>query len=179
MAFYARDRGEKVADRPLALALIPLSLVLVVVVSIFLGFFTSYGVAGDSMEPTLLPGDRLFATRDYADPAHGDLVLVRVVIEEEEEVLIKRVLAIPGDEVLVQGDTVYVNGEVAAAESAVVYYDEPRLEPFIVPDDHVFVAGDNRPVSLDSRQFGTVPLGSVVGEAVAIFLPIGRMGAID
>jgi signal peptidase I len=179
MAFYGRDPSESVADRPLALALIPLSLMLVVVVSLFLVFFTSYGVAGDSMEPTLLPGDRLFVTRDYDDPSRGDLVLVRVVVEVEEEVLIKRVLAIPGDEVVVEGDTVYVNGEPAAADTAVIFYDEPRFEPFIVPHDQVFVAGDNRPVSLDSRQFGAVSLDAIVGKAVAIFLPIGRMGAID
>jgi signal peptidase I len=179
MAFYARDPEEKPQNRPLALALIPLSLALVVVVSLFLVFFTSYGVAGDSMVPTLLPGDRLFVTRDYDDPARGDLVLVRVVVEVEEEVLIKRVLAIPGDEVIVEGDTVYVNGEPAAAGTAIVSYDEPRLEPFIVPHGRVFVAGDNRPVSLDSRQLGAVALDSIVGKAVAIFLPIGRMGAID
>ena len=179
MAFYAKDPEENVTNRPLALALIPLSLVLVVVVSLFLVFFTSYGVAGDSMEPTLLPGDRLFVTRDYDAPSRGDLVLVRVVVEVEEEVLIKRVLAIPGDEVIVEGDTVYVNGEAAAADTAVVLYGEPRFEPFIVAHDQVFVAGDNRPVSLDSRQFGAVSLDAIVGEAVAIFLPIGRMGGID
>jgi signal peptidase I len=179
MAFYGREPEANPPNRPLALALIPLSLVLVVVVSLFLVFFTSYGVAGDSMVPTLLPGDRLFVTRDYDEPVRGDLVLVRVIVEVDEEVLIKRVLAIPGDEVVVEGDAVYVNGELAAADTAILLFDEPRLDPFIVPHDQVFVAGDNRPVSLDSRQFGAVSLDAIVGKAVAIFLPIGRMGAID
>jgi signal peptidase I len=180
MAFYGKSPDQvQVRDRPLALALLPLTLILVVAVSMFLVFFTSYGVVGDSMEPTLLPGDRLFVTRDYDAPSRGDLVLAHVVVEGVDETHIKRVVAVPGDEVVVEGDTIWVNGEVAAGDTAIVYFDRPVLEPLVVPAGHVFVAGDNRPVSLDSRQLGTVSLDRVEGRAVAIFLPIGRMGGID
>lgn len=164
---------------------LPLLVVLVVVLSALVAtlyfVFTVVRVSGDSMEPALLSEDRVLMTRGYPSPQAGDIVAFTIMEPDGvADPLIKRVVAIPGDQVEVLGDIVYVNGELssAAPTARVGADDAPRIE-MTVPPGTVYVLGDNRPYALDSRSFGPVPLDTVEGKGVAIILPLTRAGAID
>lgn len=124
-------------------------------ISVFFYFnFTTVVVNGESMLPTFRNGDRLLACKAYwlVGGIHKkDVVVIKNPDGKPDEYVIKRVLGLPGDEIDFQnvpGDWRIANG---------VYH---------VPDGHVYVIGDNREVSDDSRKFGPVPLENVIGKIV-------------
>jgi signal peptidase I len=131
---------------------------------------TIYSVPTASMAPTLLPGDRIVATRYVTDdPARGDVVVFR---QPGGEVAVKRVIALPGD--LVESDA---GGRVRVGGRAL---DEPYasagttgLTPQIVPAGHVFVLGDNRGESVDSRSWGPLPSRMIRGRARVVLWRAG------
>ena len=122
-------------------------------------------VEGTSMEPNLHTGQRVMIdkiTYEFSDPQRGDVVVVKIV--DSEIPLIKRVIALAGETVEIRNGIVFVNG---------VQLDEPYLQnvnqqnygPVLVSAEHIFVMGDNRPVSRDSRSFGPVDIYRVIGRA--------------
>jgi len=136
-------------------------------------------VDGPSMYPTIEIDDVALITRNYEEPARGDIILLTRRNDDSAAALpglIKRVVALPGDEVEVRSGLAFINGR-----------PEPDTYPRILSpadisypltslgENEVFVLGDNRPVSLDSRVFGPVPLERVSGEVVAIVAPLNRM----
>lgn len=155
--------------------------VLAAVLTLFGAVFTVVSVDGGSMNPALEHGDRLFLTRGYESPQRGDVIAFRFLESDGRSVaLIKRVVALPGDTVEIIGDSAWVNGEMSAdAPTARVGTTGVRFSPVVVPEGSVYVLGDNRPVSLDSRFIGPVPQGDVIGKAVAVILPVTRMRGID
>jgi len=162
---------------PLLLALVVLFAVLV---SVFYVSNTAIKVDGDSMLPSLMSGDHLLVTRGYTQPARGDVVSFSAVISGKPDDLIKRVVAIGGDTVEVFGDTVLINGQPEPTTYQRITGTESfHIKPFSVPAGSVYVLGDNRPVSLDSRFFGPVRLADVKGRARFIFSPITRFRRID
>lgn len=154
---------------------------LAALVTLLYGVHTVRKIDGPSMEPTLVQDDRVLVTRGYEIPAVGDIVSFATVDRSGQEVdLIKRVVALPGDTVEIVGDSVYVNGDLStAAPHAQVGDQTYRLGPMTVPEGAVYLLGDNRPVSLDSRILGFVPISSIRGKAVAVIFPLSRAGAID
>ncbi|WP_130650517.1 signal peptidase I [Egicoccus halophilus] len=91
---------------------------------------------------------------------------------------VKRVIGLPGDEVVIVDGQVFVNGE-ALDEPYVVYPDLSDYGPVTVPEDHLFFLGDNRPNSSDSRRsLGMVPADHVVGRAVVIIWPFDNAGGL-
>jgi len=155
--------------------------VLAAVVTLLYGVHTVRKIDGPSMEPTLLQGDRILVTRGYDVPMRGDIISFVAVERDGDPVhLIKRVVALPGDTVEVVGDAAFVNGESSTvAPDAVIGGETYRLGPMTVPEGTVYVLGDNRPVSLDSRMLGFVPLSVIRGKVVAIIFPPFRARAID
>ena len=151
-----------------------------VVVSLMLAFVVrTVGVYGDSMEPTLNHGDRLLLTSYSTDYAKGDIV---VVDRYTEEPLIKRVIAVAGDTVFISdGYLLYVNG-VPQIEPYIQGYTVHRdlKEPVTVPEGHVFVLGDNRTVSKDSRMkvIGMVSEKDIVGRVVGRIWPLSEIGGV-
>mgnify|MGYP006274572661 CR=1 FL=1 len=139
-------------------------------------------ISGPSMQGTLTPDDRVLVekiTGHLRDVQRGDVVVFRQTTDEGPRDLIKRVIGLPGDTVLVENCRVYLDGAVI---------DEPYLDTFAedvfgdgcgggtngpvdVPEGELFVMGDNRPQSSDSRAFGTVPLSSVIGRAFLVVWP--------
>lgn len=155
----------------------------IVLVSLWFTFgvaFRAEKVDGDSMRDTLMTGDRMLVTRGYATPARGDIVSADVVIQGQPDRILKRVVGLPGDTIEVRGDSVWVNGLLASWPGVITgSADRFHLGPFEVPPRHLYVLGDNRPVSLDSRYIGPIPLDQVRGKAVAVYLPVTRIGRID
>ncbi len=137
-------------------------------------------VDGGSMEPTLRTGDRVLITKGYDTPARGDIVSFRATISDKPDTLIKRVVAIPGDTVEIRGDKADVNGSESPYDAGtLVGSPEFHIGPFIVPEGAVYVLGDNRAVSLDSRFIGPIPISNIRGAVTWIIAPVTRVRHID
>ena len=141
-------------------------------------------VEGSSMDSTLTTGDRVFVNKmSYRlhDPNRGDVVVLHQIDGASERDLIKRVIALPGETIEMTNCEVRITEE-GETESRVL--EEPYLdrdvisptcggdfEPVSVPDDHVFVMGDNRSGSQDSRALGPISEDDLVGRAFVVFWP--------
>jgi len=146
-------------------------------------------VDGHSMDKTLAEGDRLLAYNLFYEPDYGDIVIFNSN-SNDGKILVKRVIALAGDTVdcyYADGDyVVYVNGK-AVDESAYKYVDGPphsgslaeNVTGYIVPEGHVFVLGDHRNNSSDSRIFGSVDKDRILGKVVLRFYPFDSLGAVD
>ena len=151
-------------------------------------------VPSKSMAPTLQPKDRMLTNKlayDLTNPDRGDLVVFRGVEKGKKERLVKRVVGLPGDVVHVDRGTLKVNGdpqnepylpkkEQGGGEGRDGARKAPpgvdSFGPMFVPEGHVFVMGDNRSHSHDSRYFGPVPTGNLIGEPSLRFWPLDRLG---
>lgn len=128
-------------------------------------------VDGTSMIPTLENGEFVLVNKisyRFADVDRGDIIVFHFPMNPDEE-LVKRVIGLPGDHVSVQAGTVFVNGQllnepyIASAPSYSGEWD--------VLDGQLFVLGDNRNNSNDSKDWGLLPFDKVVGKAVLIYWP--------
>jgi signal peptidase I len=141
----------------------------------------AFRIPSESMVPTLEVKDRILANKfiyRFTEPERGDIVVFDSV-ESDDDTLIKRVVGLEGDEIRVQGGLLFVNGEpqqepyLNEEETFRGYYG-----PSIVPEGHVFVMGDNRDNSADSRVFGPLPSDNVKGEAFLRFWPISKISGL-
>ena len=134
--------------------------------------FTFFIVDGPSMQSTLVTGERVLVDKllyDIASPKRGDVIVFHATPTED---YIKRIIGLPGDTIEVRNGQLYRNG-VAVHEP---YIQEPmrKDEPFpklTVPPNTLFVMGDNRNVSRDSRIIGPVPFDKVIGRADLVVFP--------
>jgi signal peptidase I len=175
------------------------ALIIAVVIKTFL--VQPFWIPSESMLPTIQVNDRVMVNKlayKWGEPQRGDVVVFRDPREEEieetipeavirsvleavgirtrgHEDLIKRVIGLPGETVEVKDNRVVINGTPL---------DEPYLVDVFMPDepaitisaDQVFVMGDNRNASFDSRRFGPIPLDDLVGEAFVTIWPISHFG---
>lgn len=161
-----------------------LALAISAIVIIFTFFARIIGVDGDSMNPTLINRDRLIISNLAYDPTPGDIVVIHV--EGYSEPLIKRVIATEGQTVMLAPDEglVYVDGvaldEPYTAEATHKNYDTPAYTDIVVPDGCIFVMGDNRNHSSDSRSstVGMVDERQVIGRALWRLFPVGSFGGL-
>lgn len=135
----------------------------------FASLFTVFRVEGESMSPTLSPGEQVVAYR-YGSWAPGDVIVFKNP-HDPRELLIKRVHAVAGETVALHGGTLRVDGAVRKLPTA--FFDE--LPPRVIQPGHVFVLGDNHASSLDSRRLGAVAENLVVGKAVFRLWPFGAI----
>jgi signal peptidase I len=151
-----------------------------------------FKIPSNSMAPTLLPGDFLFADKRYNCPqckhaVRRDDVAIFVYPNDRTMYFVKRIVALPGDRVELKNQQVFVNGTAlpqralsasnSAPNSPLTTASEPALaQDFVVAPGSVFVLGDNHASSKDSRQFGTVPLQDVVGHVRQIWFSWGDDG---
>lgn len=136
-------------------------------------------VSGVSMEPRLIPGERVIINTlayRFGAPSRGDIVAFHHDAPTPE-LFIKRVIAVAGDRVRVERGTVSVNGQ-ALVEPYVRFTDQRSFAEVTVPAASVYVLGDNRANSEDSRFFGTVPDSALVGKALAGIWPPAAAGAL-
>ncbi|MCB1053552.1 MAG: signal peptidase I, partial [Acidobacteria bacterium] len=136
-------------------------------------------VDGSSMASTLHSGDRLFI--DKVSPHVSELdrgeIIVFTATNGKDEQYIKRVIALPGEWVEIRSGIVYVNNR-AIQEFYVTLPDHTSFPQMRVPEDHLFVLGDNRINSEDSRVWGFVPMKNVMGIARFRFWPPERVGTL-
>ena len=136
-------------------------------------------VSGLSMSPHIASGEFvLINTIVYRmhPPARGDIIAFHHD-GPTPETYIKRVIGLPGDRVRIDRGTVYVNG--ARLDERYVRYPDGRSFPEVtVPPDELYVLGDNRADSDDSRFWGFVPENAVLGKAIAGIWPLGHVGAL-
>ena len=138
----------------------------------------AFYIPSESMVPTFEVGDRVFVNKfiyRFREPKQGEIVVFKS-IEGEQEDLIKRVVGIPGDTIILSNGTLLVNG-VPKKEPYINHQlpDPSSFGPITVPEGRIFVLGDNRANSRDSRFFGPLPVQDVEGEAFVIFWPPGRV----
>ena len=129
-----------------------------------------------SMRPTLQEGDRILINRvvyHFRDPKHGDIIVFHSPVTEGED-LVKRVVGVAGDRIAVSNGKLYVNG-VAQNEPYLLEQNFAGDYPeTVVPAGHLFVMGDNRNNSGDSRFFGPIDTSLVLGKAFVVYWPIGQ-----
>jgi signal peptidase I len=128
-------------------------------------------VDGDSMVPTLASGEYVIVSRisyRLSAPQRGDIIVFHFPGNPQEE-YIKRVIGLPGDEVLVKSGQLYVNGQLLNEIYINVKMD--YTGSWHVPAGQLFVLGDNRNNSSDSHDWGTVPMDYVVGKAILVYWP--------
>jgi signal peptidase I len=152
-------------------------------------FFSSYVVEGESMMPTLQDGNLLMINKisyEFTDFERFDVIVFHA---NEEDDYVKRIIGVPGDEIFYEDDELYINGEKV---------EEPYLDSFKeqlaegqeltgdftlddvtgqvkVPENHVFVLGDNRLHSWDSRHIGFVNIDDVVGKVNLRYWPMNEI----
>jgi signal peptidase I len=158
-----------------------------------------YRVPTPSMATTIQPGDRVLIDRllfDSRSIGRSDIVVFEGPAAVGNQVLLKRVVGLPGDLLEVTDGVLYVNGvpddaggvtnadgETPTTEPAYGQLEEhPEWslhEPYTVPDDHYFLLGDNRGDSFDSRFWGPVPRSSIIGKAFAVYWPLTEVRTLE
>ncbi|CAN5904399.1 signal peptidase I [soil metagenome] len=163
----------------------------------------AFYIPSESMVPTLEVGDRVLVNKfiyRFTEPDRGDVVVFKTPEGVDNSVggnpvaravgwaqgnrdkrqdLIKRVVGLPGDTIAVRNGKLFINGE--RQNEQFVNQDLPDksfFEQTTVPKNHVFVMGDNRTNSRDSRFIGPIPFENIEGEAFVRFWPVGRLGTL-
>ena len=164
-------------------------------------FVQAFYIPSGSMEPTLMPGDRVLVMKAFDTPTRGDIVVFedpkpgrqpeRGLLDgflhwlseglgfarPADEDFIKRVIGLPGETVELHNGKLFVDGELVREPYLQGPVDERDYGPKTVPEGKLFVLGDNRLNSNDSRYgLGFVPRDKVVGEAFVIIWPPSRIG---
>lgn len=149
---------------------------LVIITFIVQAFYIPSG----SMEPTLMIGDRILVAKFVyrLEPVRrGDVIVFRYPLNPQRD-FVKRVMGLPGDRVALKDGVVFVGGRALSERGYTIKPDFGNYGPVTVPAHQYFVLGDNRNNSEDSRFFGYVPRGNIVGKATFIYWPLPRLGFV-
>ncbi len=149
--------------------------VLAAMVRIFM--FEPFVVPTPSMEPALKVGDKVIINKiayKFASIKRGDIVAFHSLLEDRD--LVKRAIAIEGDEITITSEgEIFINGEKITedylqADQIISYINQT----VVIGEDEIFVMGDNRNNSFDSRFFGTIPESEIFGEFMVVYWPPSR-----
>lgn len=135
-----------------------------------------------SMEPTIQIGDRFLAEKvsyRFGEPERGDVVVFDDPSGMHPQ-LVKRVIGLPGEEIDIRDGNVYINGELLEEEYLTdVVTDVGTVPvPLTIPAEFVWLMGDNRPNSGDSRFIGAQPISSIQGRGFGIYWPLDHVGGL-
>jgi signal peptidase I len=153
------------------------AILIAILINLFLAQPTR--VHGQSMEPNLHTNQRLVVEKiSYRlhGPRRGDIVVFSMP-QQSEELLIKRIIGLPGEEVEIRDGTVIIDG-TPLDEPYLSQETRGRYGPEVVPPLHVFVLGDNRSFSNDSRAFDAVPIEDILGRAWLSYWPFEDLGVV-
>ncbi len=132
-----------------------------------------------SMQPTLHQDQFILVNKlayRLGDFQRGDIIVFHFPGDPRED-YIKRVIGLPGDSVEIRDQNVYVNGQML--EEEYVAAQPNYTKSFEVPEDGLFVLGDNRNQSSDSHMWGTVPVNNVVGKALIVYWPLEELKILN
>lgn len=196
----SRDHGRSILRE--SIEVVGLAVILAFVLRIYV--LQAFYIPSKSMENTLLPDDRLLVNKlayNFSDVKHGEIIVFHGPVSQpwaEPKDYVKRVMGIPGDRLSLKDGHLVRNG-IPLDEA---YLKEPMdrdriLHPhlrwdrgteelvrldgadeLVVPDDHLFMMGDNRNNSQDSRSWGFVDKNDIIGRALFIYWPFSRMGFV-
>lgn len=153
--------------------ILPYVLIIIAVILIRTFIITPVRVDGASMDQTLEDGQILLLYK-LANVDYGDIVVLDE--EKEGEIIIKRIIGMPGDTVSIRDNIIYVNGEEVEEDYA--YGETSDYEEITLDDDEYFILGDNRPISKDSRYFGPVKEDEIIGKVIFRLWPFNKFGTI-
>jgi len=154
------------------------ALLIALLINIFVGQATR--VEGQSMEPNLHSEQRLVVEKlsyRFHGPQRFDIVVLKMP-SQGEELLIKRVIGLPGETVEIRDGQVFVDGNLLEEPFTDQSTHPGRNATVTVPPLHIYVLGDNRDRSNDSRSFGPVPIDNVVGRAWLSYWPVEQIGFV-
>jgi signal peptidase I len=165
-------------------------------------FFQPYEVNGASMSPYLHNGGRLFVNRSaytsldlhalwhplpdemfpFSRPQRGDIIILETDQTSKDDQYIKRIIGLPGETITFRDGIVLIDGEPLVEdyiEGAITECGRTGHCSVTVPENHVYVLGDNRLDSEDSRMFGAIPYDDIVGKAIFNNWPFEKIGPIQ
>ncbi len=155
---------------------------------IYLFIITPNQVKGASMEPNFHTGDYILTSRityKFRPIERGDVVVLKSPKNPDIE-YIKRVIGLPGDKIVINdigdvylNDKIFVENYISAKTNVWETGCIKANEPYVVPAGYVFVMGDNRPRSSDSREFCAVPIESLIGNVFYRYFPPNKIGTIS
>ena len=173
----SRGRGIVRFVRELLETILP-ALLIALLINVFVGQATR--VEGQSMEPNLHSEQRLVVEKlsyRFHGPQRFDIVVLKMP-NHGEELLIKRVIGLPGETVEIRDGHVYVDGNLLAEPFTDQSTHPGRNSKVTVPPLHIYVMGDNRDRSNDSRSFGPVPIDNLIGRAWLSYWPVEQIGFV-
>ncbi len=202
----AQDRGEREDAKRSFWRELPLLVVVALVVAVLIKTFLvqAFYIPSASMADTLVEGDRVMVNKlayRFGEPGRGDVIVFDSPLEEDgdgenllsalvrhiaeslglsspESALIKRVIAVGGETIEIVEGRVLVDGTAIDEPYLRDGTQMPDFGPEAIPEDHVFVMGDNRQASQDSRRFGPIPVDDIVGRAFVRVWPPSRWGGL-
>lgn len=180
------DVTTKIENQPSMFWMLLRELVETVVLSLIIFFLVrqvvqNYRIESHSMEPNFYEGQFILVNKlayKLGAPTRGDVIVFHNPNNVDED-YIKRVIALPGDTLEIRDQTVYINGQLLAEP-----YDQNKLTPgtvfgpVVIEPGHLFVMGDNRPNSSDSRRFGQLAQELVVGKAWVRIWPFAQWSVV-
>jgi len=179
-AFDEKNSGKEIYDWIYCLVI-----ALIICVIIFAFFIRVIDVVGTSMNPTLNNSDKMLVSGLFYKPSVGDVVVFKKNEYDPDKALVKRVIAVEGQEINMDFDKgiVYINGQPIVED----YILEPTMNkldfigPKTVPEGCVFVMGDNRNASVDSRktEIGMVDTRLILGKAYFVIYPLSVIRVIE
>lgn len=154
---------------------------------VYLLILQPHKINGQSMMPNFPDGEFLLTdkvTYRYKEPQRGDVVVFKPPTNKEEE-FIKRIIGLPGDRVSLNNGKFLVNGLLLQEDyiDGKVYTSGGSFlregTSIVIPQESYFVAGDNRPHSSDSRQWGTINKKAITGRAWLVYWPLSNAGTVE
>jgi signal peptidase I len=189
----AGGEGARTTRRRRPLVIVGSILAGLVLVAILAGVLlgvthSSYYIPSRSMAPTLEPGDRILVD-EASDASRGDIVVVQNPdgpTAGRVPTIVKRVIGLPGETVVIDQDQVIIDGhplsEPYLADGTVTQsigpHGCPPSDPCVIPEGDMWLMGDNRGDSKDSRYFGPVPESTIKGRADFRYWPVDRVGSL-
>ena len=151
---------------------------LVLAIVLYLFIMTPHEVVGNSMHPTYKNGEMLMAnkiTYRVSEPKRGDVIIFKF---SDTQDFIKRIVGVPGDEVMIKDGKIYINNELLDEskylQSSVITNGSSYLhegQSITIQENEYFVCGDNRTNSSDSREFGPITQDKIKGKAWIVYFP--------
>lgn len=158
-------------------------------------FFQAFKIPSSSMEPTLQVGDHLIANKlafRLREPERGEVIIFKFPDPRDRRDFVKRLVGLPGETITIADGRIHIDGQPVDDPRLERHYynqgelglvlpgdDRPAVRGITIPDNKYFVLGDNSANSSDSRYWGFLPRGDLLGTAAFIYWPPRRWGAIQ